>query len=252
MPTINTPYTYPAGTTLEPASHSENIWGEVSRGLMSTLNGYLDINNFDVKFRIRPDHVMPEQAAIGRQEWDIHETTIFSNGAGTGTAASTARFNVPGCSIRFYQPYAANIALLQWSYFISTTKWLIDRLEGLGGELAPDLHTVVQFDGSDIYHTKRILPRSMSYDTSGGGVRMLNNEAHSALWFDMSDLQFNLAKGWHELRLQMVMQPVVDLDSQIFTEEIALKFGKSFREYDYYMHQKAAFGIRNARVLTML
>jgi hypothetical protein len=252
MGRITPPYNYPDGTTLNVEAHNDSVFGETGKGLMRTVNGDLDINNFDEKFRIQAEHVMPEQAAIGRQEWDEYETTIFSDGVGVNQGDAVAnRFNVPGCSLRFYQPYTASMALFQWSFFLSQTKWKIARTSKLGGSLFPKMHVIAQLDGVDIDHTFRTIPKSTSTDKSASG-KALNSEPHTALWFDMSHLEVGgLTQGWHELRLQMVMENVVD-DGTTFEQDFQIKFGQAIREFAYYTMQKAAFGIRNARVLTML
>ena len=257
MPRIVPPYNYPDGTTLDVEAHNESVFGESGTGLMATVDGNLDINNFNEKFRIQPEHVMPEQAAIGRQDWDQYETTLFSDGVGVNQAVSSSvnRFNVPGCSIRFYQPYDATMALFQWSFFISQTKWKIARTTKLGGDIFPNMSVIAQLDGADLTHTQRPLPRSAVTDGVRGlrASQVINCEPHNALWFDMSHLEvLGLAKGWHELRLQMLMQHVVDDDGTNYQQDFNIKFGQSLREFKFYTMQKAAFGIRNARVLTML
>lgn len=254
MPKVIPPYGYPDGTVLSTHDHNTNIWGTEGKGLMQTIDGNLDVNNFSEKFRIQADHVMPEQAAIGRQEWDQFETTVFADGVGVNTGEDTDqsnRFNIPGCSIRFYQPYNASLALLQWSFFISQTKWNIVRL-GKIRDLTPAMWFKAQFDGVDLDHTYRELPKSMTLDAGTGDGRSINSEAHTALWFDMSHVVVGgLGQGWHELRIQMLMENAVD-DDQTFKRDMTFRFGRSTREAEYYTFQKAAFGIRNARVLTML
>jgi len=258
MPRIVPPYNYPDGTTLDVEAHNESVFGESGTGLMATVDGNLDINNFNEKFRIQPEHVMPEQAAIGRQDWDQYETTLFSDGVGANPSSvsrSVNRFNVPGCSIRFYQPYDATMALFQWSFFISHTKWKIARTTKLGGNIFPGMSVIAQLDGADLTHTQRPLPRSAVTDGVRGlrASQVINCEPHNALWFDMSHLEvLGLAKGWHELRLQMLMEHVVDDDGTNYQQDFNIKFGQSLREFKFYTMQKAAFGIRNARVLTML
>tara|TARA_R100000231_G_scaffold115748_5_gene86189 strand:- start:23 stop:793 length:771 start_codon:yes stop_codon:yes gene_type:complete len=256
MPRIVPPYTYPDGTKLDVESHNEAVFGESGTGLMATVDGNLDINNFNENFRIQPEHVMPEQAAIGRQDWDQYETTLFSDGIGVNqTDFAINRFNVPGCSVRFYQPYDATMALLQWSFFISHTKWRIARTTKQGDNIEPNMFVISQLDGVDLSHTLRPLPISAITDgfSSTQDSQVINCEPHNALWFDMSHLEASgLSKGWHELRLQMAMEHVVDNDGSNYQQGFSIKFGKTLREFDFYTMQKAAFGIRNARVLTML
>lgn len=258
MPRIVQTYLYPPNTTLDTAAHNENIMGEPGEGLMGTINGKLDVDNFSEKFRIQPEHVMPEQAARGRQEWDQYSTTIYSDGVAArdfdSSDEDTYRFKIPGCTIRFYQPYAARFALLQWSFFMGATKWRVERLGGLGA-IRPAMNFVAYFDNAKLTHTRRVFPRTHQLDsstTSPNAALRINNEAHSALWYDMSHLVTPLSAGWHELSIQLCMENVLDGDGDSLQEELKQQFGKVYREFDYYLFQKATFGVRNARVLTML
>lgn len=252
-------YFYPEGTTLDTGAHNDAIMGESGSGLMGTINGHIDTENFNTKFRIKPEHVMSEQAAIGRQEWDQYSTTIYSDGVSSGNISvqneDQNRFRIPGCTLRFYQPYQASFALLQWSLFVGVTKWKVTRAKNLD-DLFPRLNFVAYLDGNKLDHTYRKLGRSHQLDSSTtssiGGVKRINNESHNALWYDMSHLVTGLSSGWHELSVHLVLANVLDENGDTQLEELLLNVGEARREYDYYLFQKATFGVRNARVLTML
>ena len=111
------------------------------------------------------------------------------------------------------------------------------------------MYIISSLNGVIIPHSKRHLPPTVSMEVSNSPHRYSNCEAHSALWFDMSHLVVDFAEGWHELNLELYMRPV--LSSNQDSLSLALQILNRFAtEYD--LHQKASFGVRNARVLTML
>lgn len=251
-------YFYPDNTTFDTTAHNEAIMGEPGEGIMGTINGAIDRSNFDTKFQIQPEHVMPEQTAIGRQEWASDSTTIYSDGVSsmplTTKSLDKNRFRIPGCTFRFYQPYKATFALLQWSFFMGQTRWRVVRNQA--SDLKPFMNFVAYFDDEKIPHTIRDIGFTHQVDSSTtssiGGVRRANNEGHSALWYDMSHLVTDLSLGWHELSIRMCMENVQLENGTPIIEELELDVGKAERDNDYYLFQKATFGVRNARVLTML
>ena len=213
MPEIPLSYSYADGTTLDVDAHN----------------------------------VMPEQACIAKQEWLRETSTVFSDGVGS-SSPTAEYFVIPGCSLRFYQPYDVSLALFQWSVFMSQTKWNLQSTKN--GEISPSLNIIAQLDGVDLDHTFRTLPEThvMERDLDR---RPSANEMHNALWFDMSHAG-TLTKGWHELRVMMHMSTVQFADGRTAARPLSLRIGSKFRVSDYYLFQKASFGIRNARVLTML
>jgi hypothetical protein len=247
MPEIPLSYSYADGTTLDVDAHNDMVYGEAGTGIMATANGELDANNVVSTFEIEATHVMPEQACIAKQEWLRETSTVFSDGVGSSSPAAQY-FVIPGCSLRFYQPYDVSLALFQWSVFMSQTKWNLQSTKN--GEISPPLNIIAQLDGVDLDHTFRTLPEThvMERDLDR---RPSANEMHNALWFDMSHAG-TLTKGWHELRVMMHMSTVQFADGRTAARPLSLRIGSKFRVSDYYLFQKASFGIRNARVLTML
>jgi hypothetical protein len=213
-------------------------------GLMSTANGNLDTLNLDTRTTIKAQHIMPEQACLARMESMRSTNTVYGNSSGTldkhyesgaDSASGTLRayndteqfFNLPGLSLRWYQPYDASAALLQWSFFVSFNSWIGRYKDAMGKKFKNGVYTTIRLrcvlDGEPLYHTERVLgenffhpvspgannawsdsgdagtlwgPGFDEYDEygfyserlSGGNPRYVSPEAHSALHFDLHHL----------------------------------------------------------------
>ena len=92
------------------------------RGLMSTINGRLSVENLKDNFELQAYHIQPEQAASARIESMQPTSTIYGNGV-SNQVTGVNYFTLPGCSLRWYQPYATSVSLIQWSFFLSYNCW---------------------------------------------------------------------------------------------------------------------------------
>jgi|MDSZ01.3.fsa_nt_gb hypothetical protein len=107
--------------------------GERDVGLMSTLNGKLEYVNLNSDFKVKSYHIQPEQASLARMESMRATSTVYGNGIPSLVEPVTGNeireissgnfFTVPGCSLRWYQPYATSVSLMQWSFFLSFNCW---------------------------------------------------------------------------------------------------------------------------------
>lgn len=163
---VDEPYTqsvYAALGTTDPNS-----------GIMSTLNGRLNKSNLSSDFVLLAEHIQPEQATLVRSGSMLNTSTIYGNGVVdpiSGDQAGQTFFTLPGCSVRWYQPYATSVSLMQWSFFVSYNVWR-GAYRNLKQELKPNVNTPIRLrcflDGSAVSGSDRYLAQNMFHPISPG------------------------------------------------------------------------------------
>ena len=173
--------------------HQPKQSGAVSDyGIMSAINGQLDaVNLGDYAFRISQRHIMPEQAALARMGAVRDTGAIYGSSVGglRGDDTDTKWVNLAGTSVRWYQPYDATVALLEWSVFMSHNNWMGRFVDGEGvargvsGETTLDNRNVVSrtsdvertfmlirgvLDGEAINNSSRYLGENMFHPVAPG------------------------------------------------------------------------------------
>ena len=96
-------------------------------GIMSAINGQLDTDNLGGHaFRISQRHIMPEQAALARMGAVRDTGAIYGSSVGglRGDSIDTKWVNLAGTSVRWYQPYDATVAILEWNVLLSHNNWM--------------------------------------------------------------------------------------------------------------------------------
>ena len=260
MPTISSSYTYVDNTTLEPDEHNKNVYTDSNNeGIMSTANGELDSANLSPTFKVQSEHVHPEEATLVRQDSMRETVDCFqqafarapANTYNLGTVPATLWVPVPGCSLRFYQPYTASFGLLSWSFFVegyipvvgstSTGSWVTDTLTVVG--------VALMLDGTVLTHTKRNLARTDGLRTEVGVDELPDGtaEARAAQWFDQCHLIESVSKGYHDAQLVLFMD-IIDETAA----DIRLTRNNESIDVNCRIFQRASFGIRNAKVVTFL
>jgi hypothetical protein len=228
------------GESLDLHAYNEHIYARregfvYSNGAMSVANGDLGKDNIP-SLTIDSEHVMKEEAALARRDMMLTPTTLYANGVGT---ASTKLdwFTVPGCSVRWYQPYDTTWTLMQWSMFINYNAWR-GRYKDRNSDkwnVAPTLSIQATIDGTRINSTYRRLAPNLFHPVSpgrpstgaqvgpgkdtwtttsmggdeytGGNPKYVYPEPHSAMHWDLSYGQ-SLEKGYHEISIQAAMTRV--------------------------------------------
>ena len=140
-------------------------------GLMSTSNGRLTYENLAENLEIQDYHIQPEQASLARSESMLSTSTVYSNGIPNYQSASDY-FTLPGCSLRWYQPYASSMSLMQWSFFISYNSWR-GCYKDMEGEIhSRGVNTPIylrcRLDSTVVESSTRILGQNMFHPLSPG------------------------------------------------------------------------------------
>ena len=143
-------------------------------GIMSTLNGRLTVNNLSNQFEVKAEHIQPEQATLARSASMLDTSTIYGNGTVApviGIQAGERFFTLPGCSLRWYQPYATTVSLMNWSFFVSFNCWRGAYLS-LESEFKDNVNTPITLrcvlDGSVVSGSRRYLGQNMFHCLSPG------------------------------------------------------------------------------------
>lgn len=271
MSDINVSYVYQDGQTFIPDSHNENIYDgsqPTSDGIMSTANGGLDTANLRSTFQVQPEHVQTEQVTITRSEGTRTRidcfADVFSKSEGAAARSvddATLPFwsAVPGFGIRFYQPYDASTVLWQWSMYLLPMRITILDQDDVGTHSAigvkenSEIGIAALLDGSLLKHTRRLTKVKLiardpkehkGFESGAYGGR-------TADWWDMHHLAQNVSRGWHDLQLMVYMERFQNHNSyQIYTP---YRNGKAYSNFGKIrLSGLITFGIRNARVLTLL
>ena len=266
---VTTPYAYPDGQVIDPDGHNENVYSKnPGKGIQSEANGGL--NSFKTGFEVQKEHIWPEEAVRLRQDAALETLDIVSEAhADSGEVVFRP---VAGCSTKVYVPYAATLALWEWSVFISEAKFFIHLYDAaeydskaLSYSVAATTVTPTMVirarltDSSgvvtDIPHSRRRLPTSCGHTRGTPGVQVF--EDRCCLHFGMHHLQETLSAGWHELSLTLHQEQVLDNSagdnsSDLYSDVITRVIGHTNTEREHVFYQRASFGIRNARVLTLL
>jgi len=268
---VTTPYDYIDNQELEPDGHNKNVYSKTpGQGIMSEANGGLD--TFHASFAVKQEHVWPEEAVRVRQDAATETIDIFSEAHADSGEDVTFR-PVAGCSTKVYMPYAATLALWEWSVFISEAHVHIHTADSYTHEPTA---TFVPLNSStpamfirarlispsgtvtEIDHTLRHLPKTLGFNATSGITGFKNYEARSCFHFGMHHLQETVTAGWHELSLTLHQEPVTiepigeSAERTQYEVSINRSLGKLTDFYDHLVYQRASFGIRNARVLTLL
>jgi len=265
---IPTSYTYTDGSELDTDGHNTNVYSTDSsgEGIMSEANGGLDGANLDAGFKVYAEHIQPGEVTQAAQEAHVETVDcwqdVFARAPAQSNDVATVTVDncvpVPGCGIRFYQPYAASYALLSFSFFVSNHRPITGTNTG-----SPSSEPVFSLDSSDgllrmgvfacldgtiIDHTRRRLPKTNALYTTANPVILLpgtTGEKRASVWYDMCHLESSLSKGYHDLQLYLYME---ELDA---SQNLTVSRGKSV-EIVARFYQRCSFGVRSARVLSFL
>ena len=268
--TVSTPYSYVEGQALDPLGHNKNIYSStVGEGIMSEANGGLDGSNLSAGFKVRSEHVWPEEVCRGRQEFVLDTMDVFSNGcsdAGGETDQTTAGEYLPlaGTSLRVYIPYDVNVALWEWSFFISGYRVLIESGISALGNKQYEMAIRARLNGTPLLHTTRSVPVSAKLaieDSLGPGIKRAVHdkivlEQKNAMQWDMNHMALDVTAGWYTLDLTGYMHPVVDPQESenegILKATLERTVGTLTKEFYHKFYQRLSLGIRNVRLLTIL
>ncbi len=279
MAVITPNTTYPNGANLSVPNHNANVYATASgRGIMSEPNGGLQVVNLDAAFTIRDEHVMPEEAVIARMDGSTIPMDVYNNAFGVRDDEDPAYVAIAGLGERIYVPYAVSAMVWQWSFHVSVFRPYMYSLSEQGQAALADMNIRVFIDGAEQSAHRRGLPVSadLFLDEPLNGtaqnksvvdaVASLFPEAPKTgaiydyghvtqLWFDMSALRQNVAKGYHELTVKVYMPRITfNPNNDVNPDELSIDANTSDFSpngnsdvIEARVHTRISFGTRNVR-----
>lgn len=271
MATITPSTTYPDGTTISVNGHNANVYSTTSgQGILSEPNGGLGVSNLSATFKIVDEHVMPEEAVMARMDGTSTSFDVYSNAFGTRNDQDETYVAVAGLSERVYFPYDMSAVVWQWSFFASG--WIPYFFKFSSGAYGVgEIWLRLFIDGVEYDSFRRSLPvtgdlvadgdiSSLSAPdqyyfraTNHGGI---DKEHHSTQWFDISKLQKNVSKGFHELSIKLYMPRLVFTDAGENDELTVIGSARNFSpegsledRVQCTVYQRITLGTRNVRCI---
>lgn len=240
MATITAATTYPTGL-LNIAGHNANVFSTTAgQGVMSEPNGNLEIANLDPTFKVRDEHVMSEEAVMAKSEGLTVPMDVYNNAFAMREEDDPVFVPIGGLCQRVYIPFNVSAVMWQWSFYVAVWRPFMVRVfeTTLLGADIPQVSVRLFIDGVEYPAFRRPLPVSADLvlsDTIGasaGGSAIpsqINYENVSAVWYDISKLQTQVAAGYHELSVKLYMPRVHfnDEEDETQTQFGVLKFATS-------------------------
>lgn len=264
MATITAATTYPTGL-LNIAGHNANIFSTTAgQGVMSEPNGNLEIANLDPAFVVRDEHVMSEEAVMAKSEGLTVPMDVYNNAFAMREEDDPVFVPIGGLCQRVYIPFNVSAVVWQWSFYVAVFRPFIVQAsqEQFFGADIPQVSVRLFIDGVEYPAFRRPLPVSADLhlsntpgtDKAGSAGQKINYENVSAVWYDISKLQTQVAAGYHELSVKLYMPRVHfnDAEDETQTQVGVLKFATS-PENDggttvtTTIHTRVTFGSRSVR-----
>ena len=122
------PFPFVDGTPLATDEWNPTLYTtEQARGLYSEVNGGLTEDNLSTDFRLRQEHLQPEQVIKSRFSGAFTALDNMSDVSGRSSAAvdtsAPKRQALPGCGLRVYAPFNATAIRWNFSWFWHAARW---------------------------------------------------------------------------------------------------------------------------------
>jgi hypothetical protein len=254
MATITPQTTYPDGAALDIANHNANIYSVTpGRGVMSEPNGGLEQANLVAGFTVRAEHIMSEEAVSARAETTITPMDLFSNGFGLADDNDDRAYvGIGGLCQRVYIPFDISALVWEWSFFIAPFKVVVhDQEDYAGPSVTAAIDIRVEIDGVN-YENWRRFPPNTAFSESVDSSTLINRERVGCTWYDLSLLQKQVSKGWHELAVKIYMErPRTPTDKDAIAYVPGSWFGPDMAGETPFvtLHSRTTFGTRSARAI---
>tara|TARA_R110000751_G_scaffold10847_4_gene39409 strand:+ start:1092 stop:1934 length:843 start_codon:yes stop_codon:yes gene_type:complete len=272
------PYLFTEGTPLVADELNRTLYTtEQQQGVYSEANGGLDKSNLDAGFRLRQEHLQPEQVIKSRFSGAFTALDNMSDVSGRSPDAVNVKIPerqaLPGCGLRVYAPFAATAIRWNLAWFWHVSRWLGLLTAGQTDTTAvQEMRTHVFVDGEEIQWLRRQYPLTWfkktpaDYTTASGASNFYNEapwstETEQAAYTNLSHMQsaatnvhplLKLAPGFHEVYVGFYVSP---LNEEYFYRETmrrhtnaAITTTTSVKKV-LEMYQRLSVGCRSARVV---
>ena len=276
------------GVVLDPEALNRALYDEelttlTAQGLYSEFNGGCDLRsgeNGSVNFRLRQEHIQPEQAIKSRYAGNWYTLDNFSDVSGLVNDSDrralqqiTKTQALPGTGLRVYVPFEATAIRFNVSWFWAVARWLgLDDGAPSGatdaGSKRADIYTLVFVRApgspfSEVLPLRRRYPQTFFRHTTSGAMGTANepnpwtSESAQCSALNLSyvlteattnDPGATLASGFYEIFVGFYVKPLKDADLSTNTnvryDRGAINIVKTTEVY-----QRFTVGCRNARVV---
>jgi hypothetical protein len=162
-------------------------------GLMSQTNGRLSNINLAPDFVVEDYHIQPEQASLARIESMLTSSTVYGSGI-PETQDELNFFSLPGCSLRWYQPYTTSMSLMQWSLFFSYNSWRGIYKDMDGENHSGGVNSIIRLrcrlDNNVVPASTRTLGQNMFHPVSPGALDRPDQTGPGMAVFDYYDEKY--------------------------------------------------------------
>jgi hypothetical protein len=275
MAQVILPTTFINNTALPVEDLNKSLYDKTpGRGLYSEPNGGIELQsteNGSVDFTLRQEHLQPEQVVKTRFDGGWHTLDNMSDVSGKTTVDNNnikvaQGQSLPGCGLRVYVPFDA--AAIRWNvaFFFYVAKWFGLSEDGQGN-LSSEAGSILTFlfiDDVEQRPWRREYPmtwfkRAVADYTTSSGYQNYDNktpystEAEQASFMNLSYLQTDVGRGFHEAYLGFYVKPTEATGGDIakFLRESVLQYDKSSFDVkkNLELYQRLGIGCRNARVV---
>jgi hypothetical protein len=193
---------------------------------------------------------MSEEAVLARSESSTVPMDIFSNGFGVTDNDDKAYVTVAGLAQRVYIPFDISALVWEWSFFLAPFK--VTAVTATAHETY-DFEFRVEVDGVNIETARRFAPNTAANSGIGAvAIEFVNRERVGCTWYDLSYLQKNVSKGWHEISVKLYLQRPQWLTaigvvpgSWYGPDQAETETGN----VGVFLHSRATFGTRSCRAI---
>jgi len=277
------------GVVLDPEALNRALYDEelttlTAQGLYSEFNGGCDLRsgeNGSVNFRLRQEHIQPEQAIKSRYagNWytldNFSDVSGFVNDSERGALQQIAQTQaLPGTGLRVYVPFEATAIRFNVSWFWAVARWMgldngVPASATAAGSKTAEIHTLVFVRApggpfSEVRPLRRSYPqtffRQETTATMGTGnePNPWTSESAQCSALNLSyvlteattgDPNATLAPGFYEIFVGFYVKPLKDANLETnnnvrYDRDITAAIEKTTEVY-----QRFTVGCRNARVV---
>lgn len=271
MAVVTIPTTMIDGNVLSVDDVNKSLYSVTpGEGLYSEPNGGIQLQsaqNGSSDFSLRQEHLQPEQVIKTRFDGGWHTLDNMSDVSGLTTVDDNnidvgQNQALPGCGLRIYVPFDATALRWNVSFFFYVAKWFgltEDASNNLSCE-GGSIQTFLFVDGIEQRAWRREFPMTwfkraggLDYTTGSSNKAPCSTEAEQASFMNLSYLQTDIARGFHEAYLGFYVKPTRASDGSIATYRrgTLLRYDKSNASVvkNLELYQRLGIGCRNARVV---
>ena len=210
MPDITVP-TFVDGDPFSPATWATALYSPTAgTSLFETSNGHIEYENLHADVEIQTRMIQPWQISEGGAIGRTRPLDFFDD------AWNGARqwYGVAGAMRRFYLRKPCSVVWLYCSLFAQAWRMRGEQVDD-AWTTPPRIMFRMHLDGAPLGHTRRDMPESIFFDSSGlpASDYTLAREERCTRYFQMHHQCNGLAAGWHSFGWEVLMEQQVGVEN---------------------------------------